>query len=561
MTDHKKRFEAGVAAFKKGDYKDAVDHFSAVIDAQTPGHMALESRAACYQEMGRYKEALLDAKRIIQLFPDKHNGYSRSSRILTIMGHYDRAVSLARTALQKANTRDPKSSAKVQQVLDAAIEAQQANLEKLRLSECHVNKLPFELLACVFDELVLPGDMHPMRLAHVCRMWRGVLMSMSHIWSKLVLDGKGKRFKSKVDFWMERSKGRIQDLHIRHLPSFLVWLEAYGNNSLPFVDHVTVNFGSDVVNLKPIFRFDANPLSLTWTGSSHDRGVPRRLLFTPLQSHPYRLRELELDNIKLLWQIEAPQLEDLTKLVIMNTRIDVEELIPILEKSRRIQTLHVSPDLRGSSTNLPKERILLPNLASLGLSRSCLLLTYIEVPELRNLNLQFISLKHAFELLSPVQPPLTTLAAQECADAYQAQLPLVDSLTSLSLSSMSMPYDQIVGRLAAGECPLLTELSLSRVDISTGALVRLIKARNPPQEPTNAQDKSVTEDTKEAAKETENKTGNEVKFARLGVLNLDRCPNIDSEMLPWMRSRVKKVICKFEVKKKSRGATAQGYMV
>jgi regulator of sirC expression with transglutaminase-like and TPR domain len=40
------------------------------ISLGTQSHVALDSRAAAYEKLGRYKEALMDSRKVIEQFPD-----------------------------------------------------------------------------------------------------------------------------------------------------------------------------------------------------------------------------------------------------------------------------------------------------------------------------------------------------------------------------------------------------------------------------------------------------------------------------------------------------------
>jgi tetratricopeptide (TPR) repeat protein len=87
MTAKVTTFTAGVLDFRDAKYNEAIRRFSVVcslnpsslarwltyqqallLGAQT--HMMLDSRAAAYEKLGRYKEALLDSHRVIEKFPD-----------------------------------------------------------------------------------------------------------------------------------------------------------------------------------------------------------------------------------------------------------------------------------------------------------------------------------------------------------------------------------------------------------------------------------------------------------------------------------------------------------
>ncbi|KAG8768972.1 hypothetical protein FRC20_007126, partial [Serendipita sp. 405] len=121
--------------------------------------MALESRAAAYEQIDELKEALSDCRTLMKLFPDRHNGYTRAAKILVRMKEYSRAVNIAKTGLSRIE--EPKGRARLETVLESALAAQTNNEPHQEPSECYISKLPHELLALIFEELVETGQMSP----------------------------------------------------------------------------------------------------------------------------------------------------------------------------------------------------------------------------------------------------------------------------------------------------------------------------------------------------------------------------------------------------------------
>jgi len=68
--------EAGNAAFKGGDYEEAVKQFTLAIEAD-PTAVLYSNRSAAYAKQEKYKEALLDANKCIELDATWARGHSR----------------------------------------------------------------------------------------------------------------------------------------------------------------------------------------------------------------------------------------------------------------------------------------------------------------------------------------------------------------------------------------------------------------------------------------------------------------------------------------------------
>lgn len=69
--------EAGTAAFKAGDNEKAVKCFTEAIEKDPNNHLLYSNRSAAYAKLDRFKDALLDANKCIDLKPDWFKGHSR----------------------------------------------------------------------------------------------------------------------------------------------------------------------------------------------------------------------------------------------------------------------------------------------------------------------------------------------------------------------------------------------------------------------------------------------------------------------------------------------------
>ncbi|KAG8819349.1 hypothetical protein FRC17_010478, partial [Serendipita sp. 399] len=295
MTDWKISFDDGVANFKRKKYREAIELFTEAINAQSPGHMALESRAAAYEQIEEFKEALLDCRTLMKLFPDRHNGYTRASKILLKMKEYNRALDIARTGLSRIGD-DPKGRVRLEASLDSALIAQANEGPQSNSSESYISGLPLELLVLIFEELVESRQMSPVKLSHVCRHWRQAILGMTKMWSRLVLSSDWKKIRARTSAWMDRSHGRLVELKVKSSNCLIQWLDQYGKGAARSVDYIWFDFDGD--NLPPRFFLDANPTSLYWRAKCSDSS-PLLLPLRPRGKGMFRLQELTVIGIPI----------------------------------------------------------------------------------------------------------------------------------------------------------------------------------------------------------------------------------------------------------------------
>lgn len=95
--------KAGNEQYSKGCYKNAIKHYTKGIQATSKVEAlgALHSnRAATYQKMGKYSQALEDANMAIQYRPAWGKGYFRKGEIYTALGKLDEALLCQQQALE-----------------------------------------------------------------------------------------------------------------------------------------------------------------------------------------------------------------------------------------------------------------------------------------------------------------------------------------------------------------------------------------------------------------------------------------------------------------------------
>lgn len=447
----------------------------------------------------------------------------RASRLLTLLNQHDRALAMANAALQRVNPTDIRRKEKIQELQEAAMIAKLRHEENVRAQICHIAKLPFELLALIFQDAVRVMGTHPFHLAHVCGHWRRVATDMPALWSTLTIRNVPKV--QKTLRWLQLAQHKLSSLH-------LVWargLQKLGpalTDSTKELDYLEC----DIRSLEDISQlFQLHP-------------VARRVLLRgPMPSSPEldirplvseRVESLWLEDLFVNWGFLAHNLPHLTHLTIAKTLLmSFRVLLELLSTTPYLQTLILQDlivgELHEDYLDAPAD---LSHLVELEIdvedAPSYNLAQYANFPNLRKLRLvntyasdflETFATTHAVSLTElRIRNPISM---QQCNPIRPF---LKESLETLELSKTAIPTAEIVDDLAKGLCPRLTSLTLSSSLISEDPLIRLVKARNGGDE------------------------------RSLKMLIVDGCDNVNPDALPWLRSKVPVVSCLYMTKRQAK---------
>jgi len=457
-------------------------------------------------------------------------GYMRASRLLTLLNQHDRALAMATAALQRVKPTDIRRKKEIQGLQDATMIAKLRHEENLRAQICHIAKLPFELLALVFQEAVQAMGTHPFHLTHVCGHWRRVAMDMPVLWSTLTIRNVPKVQKTLK--WLQLAQHKLSSLRLIQ-PHDLQKLGSALTDSTKELHYLECDIGLsiDVSQLQQIHAI-ARQVVL--------RGSPRWAAYLDLDIRPFvseRVEELRVEDLSVQWANLVHNLPQLTHLTIANTTLpSLRCLLELLSTTPYLQALilqgvYSSRDLQEGDwdTNFDLSHLIELEIATDGAVHYNLA-QCVSFPNLRKLRLVSV---HAGDFL-------VTLATKHALALTELQIRnprimrhcspirpfLTESLETLELSKTAIPVAEIVEDLAKGLCPRLTSLTLSNSLITEDAIIRLVKARNGGDEQS------------------------------LKMLIVDRCDNINPDALPWLRSKVPVVSCvymtKNQAKKKNR---------
>ncbi|KAF9241834.1 hypothetical protein BU15DRAFT_60733 [Melanogaster broomeanus] len=169
----KDSFEKGVTHFKRGQLLEALAHMNQAAELRSDSYVIYDSRAAVHEKLGNLKAALLDSKQVIDLAPDRWQGYARSARLFSELRKYNSAIKMADHALGRLRPDDAQRRTQLVELRELAVTTQAIAEEQRRshISETSylLGKLPVEILVEIFDVLV--SDDNQLDMKAIPRLW------------------------------------------------------------------------------------------------------------------------------------------------------------------------------------------------------------------------------------------------------------------------------------------------------------------------------------------------------------------------------------------------------
>ncbi|EMD41931.1 hypothetical protein CERSUDRAFT_120822 [Gelatoporia subvermispora B] len=567
MATWKKSFQQGVQSFREGRLEDALTSFTAAI-ASEPGEYTLyDSRAAVYQRLQRFREALLDSKNVIDLAPDRWQGYSRSAHLFLKLKRFTSSLRMVDLALERLTNTDAKRRSELLSLKDQITTALEEKQKEASRTADHFGKLPLEIAGHIFSLVLNDNHSWVVQLAQVSTRWRAAILETPSLWGILVLSHRNPAKKARL--WKQRSKGRVVELCIREQLHRTPWA----------LDELR-NIDLDALRTLRIEHFSVRLLRSHLPAFSSD--ILRNLDVLEVD----RLTSSDTSSILWLWSEPEMQLQSLT---VQNTSVDWPNLAENVRRLRRfafqgplyfnctpdvLWLLHSNPELselklyidnlieRNSSGRDPPDTVRLPRLLQLELqtvSRDQTLnnlLLSLELPALRTLRIskQVSSLDASLTHLlhSQSASSLTELRINRCHFSSSAMIQLLRSTPVLEILELSLiggnQANVVLEALATPQldgstsdkdghpstttlCPAIRHLDLSHCPCITGGpLIRLVKLRLPHQEG-------------KPHELTLSSTAPPQSVEPITTLIIDGCTAVDAEILPWLRSQVPKVSC------------------
>lgn len=444
-------------------------------------------------------------------------------------------------------------------LLESTDSKQYGELEALRLQgvkalerPCFFSRIPVEIQNEVFTLAIDKSNARILALTLVCQNWRDIIITTPNLWRHLVLSPRTTI--KQVDTWLQRSRGLLSSLRL---------LEGFSLEAKP---NIFRNASADVWS-----RLDA--LEILDEHNSFSQILPTGVF------EQLRLRSLELyishssSEFQILLDMDTSHtrtlvlnvvdgfrgnpltFRNLTTLILRNGLIR-NDLFALFEINPLLETvvLEASPPLFGPYATQPIElahlklfelrrcvwehqflkRIIFPNLENLKLESlesngigsidwQCFdVLANRTLSQLQSFSLCGYSYSSASLILFlRASSALKVLTLSRCEPIQDDDDSLIVALTGADVTTQD-PLQEAC-------CPLLQHLDLSYSPrLKSGPIVSLVKAR------------LASDVVRLDSESSSSSLKSESRVFPLPILslNIDECPMINPDALPWLRERV-----------------------
>lgn len=556
-------FQRGLSIYKEGRYQDALQHFTEVrytghikerhieiclqaLDHDGPNkYLILDTRSSTYLKLGETKKALRDAKKTIEVAPERWQGYARAARVFFQIKKFDASLTMVDMALAKLKEEDAKRRESLVS-LKVEVEAAQRVFEAGFVD--HMGKLPIEIFSEIANMVIAEDQTSLIVLSHVSKHWRAVIHGLPRLWDTLLLTKR--RPVQKTRLWIDKSRGKIKELSIRSSVLDVPWSGNYLDRlQWENLRVLKVQGWDDIIGL----RLLGNLSSLLNVEHFETDGVRE------INSCPFLIQDRAEDNassnlrylsitLESLGTISGPlRVQCLTSLKLANV-LFFHDFVDFLESNPNLEHLF----LHTVNSKPSNRKAVLHKLKTLSLtlvvpnSIGC-----VEMPALEVLRFDALPMVHRLlpicqSLVDKDSNHLTELIIRSTSLPQDAVIPLLrisNALQTLQISNVCSLAPPVIEALATPAtpahdpsipdssaspvmlCPHLTSVDFSSCpDVETGPLVRLVKSRLPKDDPT-----SENKETRAPSP--------------INSLVVDFCPRIDSMWLQWFRTRVPQVSC------------------
>ncbi|KPA79888.1 putative DNAJ domain protein [Leptomonas pyrrhocoris] len=121
--------EQGNQSFKTGAYLEAIQHYSAAIEANPVEAVLYSNRSAAYLKKGQYQQAAADAEKAVEIDNTFAKVYSRLHNALCNLGKFDRAIEMLKAgvaAVSASPRATPQDTKHLRELLMSAEQASKA---------------------------------------------------------------------------------------------------------------------------------------------------------------------------------------------------------------------------------------------------------------------------------------------------------------------------------------------------------------------------------------------------------------------------------------------------
>ncbi|EJD03340.1 uncharacterized protein FOMMEDRAFT_168327 [Fomitiporia mediterranea MF3/22] len=549
----KENFRRGVVLFKQDRYKDALEAFNQAARENDKDATLLDSRAAVLEKLDRPLEALKDSKKVIDLKPTSWQGYARSARLFLKVGKPEASLKMTELALERI--KDTNRRAELEDFRKQVAKA-------LESPACYFSGLPVELQTEIFSLVIDGSNAKMLRLTLVCRSWRDIIINTPRFWRSLTITHKTRV--KKADTWLQRSRGILTNLHIAGELSF--------DDRSRIFKYADCSIWSKLDRLKITTR--SADLFAALPASALDK---LRLLQFEVDSE-----ELDDHSLQALSEINGSRMHHFS-LKTTCTRVRIADFTSTSLTTLALSSPHSDVDLFLFLKSNP----MLENLVLESPSVARRFSGTLEDIELHRLvRLELINSLHTHRCLQNMRfPNVRTLIVKETLGFGIGVPALIDNqrltvLEHLTLSMIVQDTHSLVSILRratplktlqltrccfeAGEentliealtegtvCPKLQHVDLSRLAaLKAGPVIKLVKAHSRSAAVVSSSSSSCS-----SSNESQSLSDEQQVNVPLPVLslNLDDCPMIDSNALPWFRAVIPNFSCRMTPVKMGRG--------
>ncbi|KAH9167600.1 hypothetical protein EDB89DRAFT_2245624 [Lactarius sanguifluus] len=371
--------------------------------------------------------------------------------------------------------------------------------------KCHVSDVPVELLLAIFKH-----SSNLVAISHVCQRWRNVTHSNSTLWSSLVLTAPPERALRKIQEWDERSRGQI------------VQAQGHPDDCAMYTKIVATLRHLDLTKLK---EFHIDELYAELFLSALSDGTEIR---PPTTGNP-----LDIESISLGERLGTSRLQ--------------QTAVGKPPRSQHQQWDGVTG--KQLSTSIAPPYVLRFLRANAGLEKLVLEIV-IDLPEAQNYysfftplesltlaHLRHLELKGTLPFISQTENVFVFPRSE-----YYCRCGVLDKALYGVTEGPWHPNDpKLVPTELPVLCPALSVLDLSRSPrLKTNPVMQIVKERI-----------ALAASQDGGRYQLPGEDGDR-GVSCIRTLNVDECPHIEAEMLPWFQENVPEFSCRYDVKRKTR---------
>ncbi|KAG5517876.1 hypothetical protein PMAC_000330 [Pneumocystis sp. 'macacae'] len=195
-----------ISAFRSGMYYEALRLFSMALQQNKTLNL-LDGRAATFEKIGKYRNALKDSYRMIRLYPCNAEGYLRAGKILRLMNNCNKAIYIYKLGIKCSSCNSEKNNL-LRKMLYSTLKSVK-NL-KSSLYFDFFQKIPLEIILKIFSYLSFKTISLCQR---VSKNWRHTILSLDCLFYNLDFSCTMKPVSSKIiSMNIKRSHNCVQRL-------------------------------------------------------------------------------------------------------------------------------------------------------------------------------------------------------------------------------------------------------------------------------------------------------------------------------------------------------------